>query len=169
MRRPTQIESMRLKQKWHAIIATAGAASRRITGRSGPTVSEPGVRATVDTGGKLPGRAAGGQRARSRLAADQLLTVIVIPAEVVAWPAASRAVAESVYVPFGTPRESHETVNFVGGESKVTSDPIACPSTWNCTPATARSSAAVAVSVTLPVSVALSAGTNRETIGGPTS
>src|SRR5437762_11644822 len=36
--------SMRLKQKWHAIIATAGAARFRMTGRSGPTVSAPGVR-----------------------------------------------------------------------------------------------------------------------------
>src|SRR5205823_1929864 len=42
--RPTQIESIRLKQKWQAIIATAGAASCRMTGRSGPTVSDPGTR-----------------------------------------------------------------------------------------------------------------------------
>src|SRR5256885_11528614 len=47
--RSTQIASMRLKQKWHAIIATAGAASRRITGRSGPTVSAPADRAVVVT------------------------------------------------------------------------------------------------------------------------
>ena len=33
--------SMRLKEKWHAIMATAGAASRNTTGRSGPVVSEP--------------------------------------------------------------------------------------------------------------------------------
>src|SRR5256712_7249208 len=51
--------SMRLKQKWHAIIATAGAASFRMTGRSGPTVSAPGVRVVLvmapeATGG--PGR-----------------------------------------------------------------------------------------------------------------
>src|SRR5437870_9983457 len=39
--------SMRLKQKWHAIIATAGAASFRMTGRSGPTVSAPGVRVVL--------------------------------------------------------------------------------------------------------------------------
>src|SRR5437879_12577049 len=38
---------MRLNEKWHAIMATAGTASRRITGGRGPTVSEPGVRATV--------------------------------------------------------------------------------------------------------------------------
>src|SRR5438094_869971 len=110
MSRPTQIESMRLKEKWHAIIATAGAASRRITGRSGPTVSEPGGRATVVTLGKLPERGPGGQRAT---AGDQLLTVIVIPAEVVVWPAASRAMAVSVYVPFGRPCESDASVNFV--------------------------------------------------------
>src|SRR5438876_11964441 len=47
MSRPTQIASMRLKQKWHAIIATAGTARRRMTGRSGPRVSEPAGRATV--------------------------------------------------------------------------------------------------------------------------
>src|SRR6184192_3797358 len=109
MSRPTQIESMRLKEKWHAIIATAGAASRRITGRSGPTVSEPCGRATVVTLGKLPERGPGGQRAT---AGDQLLTVIVIPAEVVVWPAASRAMAVSVYVPFGTPYEVHAGVGF---------------------------------------------------------
>src|SRR5256886_3724730 len=39
--------SMRWKQKWHAIIATAGAASFRMTGRSGPTVSAPGVRVVL--------------------------------------------------------------------------------------------------------------------------
>src|SRR6266513_4084129 len=39
--------SMRLKQKWHAIIATAGAASFRMTGRSGPTVRAPGVRVVL--------------------------------------------------------------------------------------------------------------------------
>src|SRR5947208_15904831 len=159
MSRPTQIESMRLKEKWHAIIATAGAASRRITGRSGPTVSEPGGRATVVTLGKLPERGPGGQRAT---AGDQLLTVIVTPAEVVVWPAASRAMAVSVYVPFGTPCESHASVNFVIGESVVTSDPMFCPLTWNWTPAMARSSTAVAVRLTVPVSVAPSDGRSEE-------
>src|SRR2546425_4743667 len=41
MSRPTQMLSIRLKEKWHAIIATAGAASRKTTDRSGPVVSEP--------------------------------------------------------------------------------------------------------------------------------
>src|SRR2546428_10547663 len=108
---------MRLREKWPAIIATAGAASRRITGRSGPTVSEPGVRATVVTLGKLPGRRPGGQRGATT--ADQLLTVIVIPAEVVVWPAASRAVAVRVFVPFVTPSEFHDSVDFVIGDAVV--------------------------------------------------
>src|SRR2546429_8759878 len=33
--------SIRLNEKWQAIIATAGAARRSTTGRSGPTVREP--------------------------------------------------------------------------------------------------------------------------------
>src|SRR5947207_1978383 len=33
--------SIKLKEKWHAIIATAGAASRKTTGRRGPVVSDP--------------------------------------------------------------------------------------------------------------------------------
>src|SRR2546425_8958207 len=41
MSRPTQMLSIRLKEKWHAIIATAGAASRKTMGRSGPVVSAP--------------------------------------------------------------------------------------------------------------------------------
>src|SRR3989442_6497 len=59
--------SMRLKQKWHAIIATAGAASFRMTGWSGPTVSAPGVRVVLAMARKLPGRRPGGQRAGSLL------------------------------------------------------------------------------------------------------
>ena len=46
---------------------------------------------------------------------------------------------------------------------------MACPFKANWTAATARSSTAVAVRVTSPVSVALSAGEKRETMGGPTS
>jgi len=40
--RPTQMLSIRLKEKWHAIIATAGAARLTTARRSGPTVSRPG-------------------------------------------------------------------------------------------------------------------------------
>src|SRR5216117_1197268 len=60
MSRPTQIASMRLKQKWHAIIATAGTARRRMTGRSGPTVSEPAGRATVAMEAEARGAEGGG-------------------------------------------------------------------------------------------------------------
>src|SRR6266550_4974297 len=41
MSRPTQMLSIRLKEKWQAIMATAGAASRNATGRSGPVVRDP--------------------------------------------------------------------------------------------------------------------------------
>src|SRR2546430_17671697 len=41
MSRPTQMLSIRLKEKWQAIMATAGAASRNTTGRSGPVVRDP--------------------------------------------------------------------------------------------------------------------------------
>src|SRR6266446_10936682 len=83
----------------------------------------------------------------------QLLTVTVTPAEVVVFPDASRAVAVSVYVPFPMPCESHESEYFVLGDSVVTSAPMLWPLNLNWTPATARSSTAVAVSVTVPVSV----------------
>src|SRR5437879_10742149 len=59
---PTQMLSIRLKQKWHAIIATAGAARRRMTGRSGPTVSVPAGRARVVTVKGRPLSGIGGTR-----------------------------------------------------------------------------------------------------------
>src|SRR5213592_2174630 len=52
--------SIRLKQKWHAIIATAGAARRRMTGRSGPTVRVPAGRARVVTVQRQGAGAGGG-------------------------------------------------------------------------------------------------------------
>src|SRR2546421_10451815 len=39
--------TLRVKQKWQAILATAGAASCRMTGRSGPTVSDLGAWVTL--------------------------------------------------------------------------------------------------------------------------
>src|SRR2546427_9445361 len=97
--------------------------------------------------------------------------VTITPAEGVVLPAASCAVAVSAYVPFTTPRESHESWYFVGDDSTVTSDPMFCPFTWNWTPTTSRSSTAVATRVTVPVRVALPSmpGENSETIGGATS
>src|SRR5438105_12263710 len=51
--RPTQMLSIRLNEKWQAIIATAGAARRSTTGRSGPTVRDPegGAAAAAISGG----------------------------------------------------------------------------------------------------------------------
>src|SRR6266550_4678365 len=47
MSRPTQMLSIKLKEKWHAIIATAGAARLRTARRNGPTVRRPGWLAGV--------------------------------------------------------------------------------------------------------------------------
>src|SRR3989442_7836198 len=41
MSRPTHMRWIILKERWHANIATAGAASRKTMGRSGPVVSAP--------------------------------------------------------------------------------------------------------------------------------
>jgi len=49
--RPTQIVSIRLNEKWQAIIATAGSARRHTTGRSGPTVNAPGTGVDVMSDG----------------------------------------------------------------------------------------------------------------------
>src|SRR5438046_492125 len=100
---------------------------------------------------------------------DQLPIVTVMPAEVVALPVASRAVAVSVWAPLAPPRESHASVYFVGVRSVVVAAPRSCPSSWKRTSATSRSSTAVAVSVTPPVNVAFAAGVNSDTTGAPTS
>ena len=92
-----------------------------------------------------------------------------MPAEVVALPAASRAVAVRVWAPLALPCESHASVYFVGVRSVVAPAPRSCPSSWKRTSATSRSSTAVAVSVTAPVSVAFATGANSDTTGGPTS
>src|SRR5206468_1561052 len=98
----------------------------------------------------------------------QLLIVTVTPAEVVRWPATSRAVAVSVYVPFARPCESHVSGNFAGVAAVDTSAPIGWPLSANCTPPNAWSSTAVATRVTVPVSVLEPArpGDHRDTTGG---
>src|SRR5690242_15590349 len=68
--------SMRLKQKWHAIIATAGMASFRMTGRSGPTVSEPGVPATLVMAPEATGAPGRGSTRRANRAAVSRLVVV---------------------------------------------------------------------------------------------
>src|SRR5438094_8628764 len=100
---------------------------------------------------------------------DQLLIVTVMPAEVVVLPVASRAVAVSVWAPLAPPRESHDSEYLVGVRSVVVAAPRSCPSNWKRTSASSRSSTAVAVSVTAPVSVAFAAGVNSDTTGDPTS
>jgi hypothetical protein len=57
-----------------------------------------------------------------------LLIVIGIAAEIVVCPEVSRAVAVSMYGPFSMLRESHTSVNFVDGDSVVTSGAMSCPS-----------------------------------------
>src|SRR5712664_314302 len=53
MSRPTQMLSIRLKEKWHAIIATAGTARRSTTGRNGPTVRDPAPGGAGGAGGAM--------------------------------------------------------------------------------------------------------------------
>src|SRR5512142_1715186 len=101
--------------------------------------------------------------------AAPLAIVTVIPAEVVEFPAASRATAVRTCVPFAAALESQDMVNLVRGDSAVTSDPMSPPSSRNWTPATSRSSTAVAVRVTIASSDAPSSGATMDTIGGPTS
>src|SRR5687768_3039907 len=89
-----------------------------------------------------------------------LATVTVTGAEVVLLPAASRATAVSVCEPLVA------VLVFQGMEygAVVTSVP-AMPSTKNCTPATAMSSAALAVTVIVPETVAPEAGALMLTVG----
>src|SRR5688500_1717242 len=89
-----------------------------------------------------------------------LLTVTVTGAEVVRLPAASRATAVSVCEPLVA------VVVFQGAEygAVVTSLP-ATPSKKNCTPVTAVSSAALAVTVIVPETVAPEAGELMLTVG----
>src|SRR5512143_103041 len=101
--------------------------------------------------------------------AAPLAIVSVIPAEVVVFPAASRATAARTCVPFAAALESQDMVNFVRGDSAVTSDPMSPPSIRNWTPATSRSSTAVAVRVTIASSDAPSSGVTMDTMGGPMS
>jgi hypothetical protein len=48
----------------------------------------------------------------------------------------------------------------------VSSDPIALPSSVNCTPATATSSVAAALTVTIPATVVPDSGDVTDTLGG---
>src|SRR5205814_1949938 len=95
-----------------------------------------------------------------------LVTVTVTAADVVMFPAASRACAVTACVPFGTSTEFQDVVYGLA----VNSAPRFAPSTLNCTPTTPTSSAAVAASVTAaPLTAAPSAGAVIAIAGGVTS
>src|SRR5688500_2490809 len=126
--------------------------------------------ASLNTAVKLIGPAAVGSACAAAWlmltvgAVLSLATVTVTGAEVVRLPAASRATAVSVCEPLVT------VVVFHGAEygAAVSSVP-ALPSTKNWTPTTAVSSAAVAVTVTVPDTVAPEAGELMLTVGAAAS
>src|SRR4051794_18009050 len=66
------------------------------------------------------------------------------------------------WLPFGTVRLSHRTVN----GAAVTSLAAFLPSIWNCTPATPTLSLAFAVKVTVPAIVCPLTGEETDTVGG---
>jgi hypothetical protein len=94
--------------------------------------------------------------------ADGLLNVTVTAEDVLEFPAASRATAVMVYMPFA--ESSEEALNVYGAE--VISGPAFEPFIWNWTLATPTLSEAAAVNVTTPETIALFAGEVTETAGG---
>src|SRR5712691_1859968 len=95
-----------------------------------------------------------------------LLTVTVTARAAVVLPALSRATAVSAWVPLAAVVEFHAMEYGL----TVSSAPRLTPSSLNCTPATAVSSAAVAEIVTLgPDTVERSAGVDIETVGAVVS
>jgi hypothetical protein len=94
-----------------------------------------------------------------------LSTVMLTLALVVLFPAPSVAIARSVWLPLAVFVESHE---YAYGEA-VSAAPRFAPSSWNCTLATLTLSVAVAVTATVPETVAPPAGEVIETAGGVVS
>src|SRR5580765_1235229 len=93
-------------------------------------------------------------------------TLIVTGVEVVLFPAASRAIAVSVWLPFAITVVSQDTEK---GED-VTSAPKLFPSSLNCTPTTPMLSEAAADTVsTFPVTVFPAMGAVIATVGGVVS
>src|SRR5262249_49121967 len=101
-------------------------------------------------------------RARTRPLGAALETVTVTVAEVVVFPLVSRARALRTWVPFATVPVS-QVIEY---GATVSSAPKLLPSRRNCTPATATSSEAVAVTVITPETVAPAAGLVTVTEGG---
>src|SRR5205823_1235260 len=94
-----------------------------------------------------------------------LETVTVTVADVAVLPAASRATAVNVCVPFDAAVVSH--VMEYG--AVVASAPRSMPSSLNCTPATPTLSLAFALTVTVPVRLAPAVGAVSVTVGGVVS
>ncbi len=94
-----------------------------------------------------------------------LETVTLTAGEVVTFPAASRALADSECVPFDAPTVFQE----IAYGAAVSSAPRLAPSSRNCTPATPTLSEALAETVTVPETVAPAAGAVIETVGGTES
>src|SRR5207249_1444311 len=92
-------------------------------------------------------------------------TVTVTPADVVWFPAASRATALRVWLPLAALVVFHDTEY----GAAVTSAPRLAPSSLNCTPATPTLSLALAVTGTVPETVAPAAGEVIDTEGGVVS
>src|SRR5213594_3478928 len=80
-------------------------------------------------------------------------------------PAASRAMAVKLWEPLATRVVFHEREY----GAAVTSAPTLTPSSLNCTPTTPTLSVALAETVTVPATVAPSAGAVIETVGGVVS
>ena len=94
--------------------------------------------------------------------ASTLFTVTTTARDVVRLPAASRATAVSVWLPLAAVAVFHE----IEYGAVVSSAPRLMPSSLNCTPATPTLSAAVAETVTAPLSVAPASGAVSATVGG---
>src|SRR5205807_2249614 len=91
-----------------------------------------------------------------------LSTVTLTAAEVTVLPAASRAVAVNVCDPSATPAVFHATA--YGAD--VFSAPSGAPSTKNCTPATPMLSAALALTVIVPLTAVPADGAVMAAVGG---
>ena len=91
--------------------------------------------------------------------------VILTAAEVVVFPAVSRATAVNTYVPSNVEAVPQPSTN--GGDAIAA--PIGAPFNWNCTLAIATLSDAPAESVLVPVTVESGAGAVIHTAGGVVS
>src|SRR5712691_3218386 len=83
----------------------------------------------------------------------------------VSWPAASRAIADTVWVPLETLAVFHTS----SYGAAPTSGPIGAPSIVNRTPVTPMSSVAAASTATVPARIAPGTGVVNATVGGSAS